>query len=68
MVEELKCLMEAKGEVLTGRVLHFGSLNNVMATVFGKKYDFEKPGEGFELEGLVSEVRVQNQNFKEKSM
>ncbi|XP_016694267.1 cytochrome P450 78A5-like [Gossypium hirsutum] len=55
MVEELKCLMEAKGEVLTGRVLHFGSLNNVMATVFGKKYDFEKPGEGFELEGLVSE-------------
>ncbi|PPS13680.1 hypothetical protein GOBAR_AA06883 [Gossypium barbadense] len=55
MVEELKCLMEAKGEVLTRRVLHFGSLNNVMATVFGKKYDFEKPGEGLELEGLVSE-------------
>ncbi|KAK5783183.1 hypothetical protein PVK06_037691 [Gossypium arboreum] len=60
--------MEAKGEVLTRRVLHFGSLNNVMATVFGKKYDFEKAREGLELEGLVSEVRVQNQNLKEKSM
>ncbi|KAG8477170.1 hypothetical protein CXB51_030144 [Gossypium anomalum] len=55
MVEELNCLMEAKGEVLPKMVLHFGSLNNVMASVFGKKYDFEKPGEGFELEGLVSE-------------
>ncbi|XWS23085.1 hypothetical protein CRYUN_Cryun29cG0091200 [Craigia yunnanensis] len=55
MVEEIECLMEAKGEVLIKRVLHFGSLNNVMATVFGKMYDFEKNVEGFELEELVSE-------------
>ena len=55
MVEEIKGLMEAKGEVLIKKVLHFGSLSNVMATVFGKKYDFEKTGEGFELEELVSE-------------
>ncbi|KAK5771241.1 cytochrome P450 78A5-like [Gossypium arboreum] len=55
MVEQVKCLMEAKGEVFIRKLLHFGSLNNVMTTVFGKKYDFEKPGEGLELEELVSE-------------
>ncbi|KAK6280994.1 hypothetical protein POUND7_014819 [Theobroma cacao] len=55
LVEEVRCLMEAKGEVLVKKVLHFSSLNNVMATVFGKKYDFEMTGEGLELEDLVSE-------------
>ncbi|KAE8673255.1 Cytochrome P450 78A5 [Hibiscus syriacus] len=55
MVEEINCSMKSKGEVLVKRVLHFGSLNNVMATVFGKSYDFEKTNEGFELEELVSE-------------
>ncbi|XVE91629.1 hypothetical protein REPUB_Repub01dG0026700 [Reevesia pubescens] len=55
MMEEVKGLMEAKGDVLIKKVLHFGSLNNVMATVFGKEYDFEKTNEGIELEELVSE-------------
>ncbi|XVF03178.1 hypothetical protein REPUB_Repub04eG0238700 [Reevesia pubescens] len=55
MVKEIKGFMDVKGEVLIKKVLHFGSLNNVMATVFGKKYDFEKPGNGLELEELVSE-------------
>ncbi|KAE8710170.1 Cytochrome P450 78A5 [Hibiscus syriacus] len=55
MVEEIKCWMESKGEVLVKKVLHFGSLNNVMSTVFGKSYEFEKTNEGFELEELVSE-------------
>ncbi|KAL4280641.1 hypothetical protein GQ457_03G011600 [Hibiscus cannabinus] len=55
MMEEIKGLMEARGEVQIKRVLHFGSLNNVMATVFGKKYDFERAGEEFQLDELVSE-------------
>ncbi|OMO72028.1 Cytochrome P450 [Corchorus olitorius] len=55
MMEEIRASMEAKGEVLVRKVFHFGSLNNVMATVFGKKYDFGKNSEGFELEELVSE-------------
>ncbi|XVE85728.1 hypothetical protein DITRI_Ditri17bG0114200 [Diplodiscus trichospermus] len=55
MVEEIKDLMESKGEVWIKKVLHFGSLNNVMATVFGEKYDFDKTDQGFELEELVSE-------------
>ncbi|KAK8655805.1 hypothetical protein V6N13_108371 [Hibiscus sabdariffa] len=56
MMEEIKGLMEARGEVQIKRVLQFGSLNNVMATVFGKKYyDFERAGEGFQLDDLVSE-------------
>lgn len=54
MVQEINSSMEAKGEVLIKKIIHFGSLNNVMATVFGKKYDFGKH-EGFELEELVSE-------------
>ncbi|KAK8526069.1 hypothetical protein V6N13_017136 [Hibiscus sabdariffa] len=55
MMDEINGLMEAKGEVQIKRVLHFGSLNSVMATVFGKKYDFVEAGDGFQLEGLVSE-------------
>ncbi|CAK9147940.1 unnamed protein product [Ilex paraguariensis] len=55
MVEEIKGLMEKNDEVEIKKVLHFGSLNNVMMSVFGKRYDFGENGDGFELEGLVSE-------------
>ncbi|KAE9453848.1 hypothetical protein C3L33_14206, partial [Rhododendron williamsianum] len=56
MVIEIESLMSGSGVVEVKRVLHFGSLNNVMMSVFGKCYDFsEKMGDGFELEGLVSE-------------
>ncbi|XP_020216178.1 cytochrome P450 78A5 [Cajanus cajan] len=54
MVEEVKRVMSVNGHVEVKRVLHFGSLNNVMMTVFGKCYEFFE-GEGVELEGLVSE-------------
>ncbi|KAJ8536325.1 hypothetical protein K7X08_034726 [Anisodus acutangulus] len=54
MVNEIASLMEIDGNVMVKRVLHFGSLNNVMTTVFGKSYDF-KGEDGRELEYLVSE-------------
>ncbi|XP_047939518.1 cytochrome P450 78A5-like [Salvia hispanica] len=47
--------MEREGEVRVRRVLHLASLNNVMMSVFGKRYDFGENGEGLELEGLVRE-------------
>ena len=55
--------MEMKnGEVEVRKVLHFGSLNNVMMSVFGKSYEFGSGSgcgcggkDGCELEGLVSE-------------
>ncbi|KAL6350211.1 hypothetical protein AAG906_004154 [Vitis piasezkii] len=37
---EFRSLMEKKGEVKVKKVLHFGSLNNVMMSVFGRSYDF----------------------------
>ena len=40
MVGEFGSLMEKKGEVKVEKVLHFGSLNNVMMSVFGRSYDF----------------------------
>lgn len=58
MVSRIVDLMEEKGEVEVKRVLHFGSLNNVMMSVFGREYEFNVNGggeEGVELEGLVSE-------------
>ncbi|XP_077209897.1 cytochrome P450, family 78, subfamily A, polypeptide 5 [Tasmannia lanceolata] len=56
MIGKIRVLMGERGEVDVKRVLHFGSLNNVMMSVFGKSYyDFEKGGEGFELEELVRE-------------
>ncbi|KAL7223143.1 hypothetical protein ACSBR1_024757 [Camellia fascicularis] len=58
MVDQVKGLMEREGVVEVKRVLHFGSLNNVMMSVFGKSYEFGENGngaEGSELEGLVSE-------------
>ncbi|MCE3216941.1 hypothetical protein HAX54_009585 [Datura stramonium] len=54
MVTEIASLMETDGHVMVKRVLHFGSLNNVMRTVFGKSYDFNEK-DGRELEYLVSE-------------
>ncbi|XP_044490509.1 cytochrome P450 78A5-like [Mangifera indica] len=55
MVEQVKTSMVKKGEVKVKKLLHFGSLNNVMMTVFGKRYDFEHSDEAFMLEELVSE-------------
>ena len=40
MVDEM---MEKKGEVKVKKMLHFGSLDYVMMSVFGRSYDF---GEG----------------------
>ncbi|KAK7309889.1 hypothetical protein RJT34_06982 [Clitoria ternatea] len=54
IVEQMEKLMRENGHVEVKRVLHFGSLNNVMMTVFGKCYGFFE-GEGVELEELVSE-------------
>ncbi|XP_033515510.1 cytochrome P450 78A5-like [Nicotiana tomentosiformis] len=54
MVTKIASLMEINGHVEVKRVLHFGSLNNVMRTVFGKCYDFNGQ-DGRELEYLVSE-------------
>ncbi|KAL7215114.1 hypothetical protein ACSBR1_027310 [Camellia fascicularis] len=54
MVNQVKGLMEKNGVVEIKRVLHFGSLNNVMISVFGRSYDFNGC-DGSELEGLVSE-------------
>ncbi|KAL5553608.1 hypothetical protein UlMin_041009 [Ulmus minor] len=54
MVQKIGSLMVEKGEVEVKKVLHFGSLNNVMMTVFGRSYEFEG-GEGEELEKMVSE-------------
>ncbi|XP_021893222.1 cytochrome P450 78A5 [Carica papaya] len=57
MMKETKGLMEKSGEVRVRTVLHFGSLNNVMMSVFGRKYEFGDQScvEGKELERLVSE-------------
>ncbi|XP_042500425.1 cytochrome P450 78A5-like [Macadamia integrifolia] len=55
MVEEIKNSMMLKGEVEIKSVLHYGSLNNVMMSVFGRCYDFKNGGDGVELEKLVSE-------------
>lgn len=58
MVSEIKSLAERNGEVLEIRkVLHFGSLDNVMKRVFGRSYEFgdESKVGVCELEGLVSE-------------
>lgn len=57
MVGEIKSLVHTNGAVEVRKVLHFGSLNNVMKTVFGKSYKFndETSFEAHELESLVSE-------------
>ncbi|KAK1433674.1 hypothetical protein QVD17_10589 [Tagetes erecta] len=57
MVGQVLTNMEQNGVVEVKKILHFGSLNNVMMSVFGKCYDdfSEGVGEGYELEKLVSE-------------
>ncbi|CAN6578049.1 unnamed protein product [Malus baccata var. baccata] len=60
MVGEMKSFMKRSDEVEVRKVLHFGSLNSVMMSVFGRSYEFGGElgcgnGEGLELEGLVSE-------------
>lgn len=62
MIDEIKSISKRndQGVVEVRKVLHFGSLNNVMMSVFGKSYEFgdEKSSSscgGDELEGLVSE-------------
>ncbi|KAE9595673.1 hypothetical protein Lal_00030434 [Lupinus albus] len=52
MVKEFDTMMSENECVEVKKVLHFGSLNNVMMTVFGKSYDFY--GDGVELEEIVS--------------
>ncbi|KAF3326738.1 cytochrome P450 78A5-like protein [Carex littledalei] len=54
MIRRIRFLMEKDGEVEMKQVLHFASLNNVMMSVFGKRYDFWN-GEGQELERMVRE-------------
>ncbi|KAK9106786.1 hypothetical protein Syun_022797 [Stephania yunnanensis] len=49
-------LMDVKQEMEVRRFLHFGSLNNVMKSVFGTRYNFGGGvGDGTVLEELVSE-------------
>ncbi|KMS97826.1 hypothetical protein BVRB_5g123860 [Beta vulgaris subsp. vulgaris] len=58
MMEEVKVVMGKNDNVEIKNVLHFGSLNNVMMSVFGREYDFfgnENKNEAQELEGLVKE-------------
>ncbi|XP_023546332.1 cytochrome P450 78A5 [Cucurbita pepo subsp. pepo] len=55
MMREIEKSMALKGEVRVKEILHFGSLNNVMMTVFGKCYEFNGEGNGAELEELVRE-------------
>nr|AYM55646.1 cytochrome p450 [Croton stellatopilosus] len=57
MVDEIKGLAGKNGEVEIRKILHFGSLSNVMKSVFGRSYEFSDSTnvEAFELEGLVSE-------------
>lgn len=59
MVKKIKSLVMSEaggGEVEVKKVVHFGSLNSVMTTVFGESYDFDEVnGDGIFLERLVSE-------------
>lgn len=58
MVKKIKSVVmsDAGGEVEVKKIVHFGSLNNVMTTVFGESYDFDEVnGSGCFLERLVSE-------------
>lgn len=61
MVKEIRVLMEKNGAVEMRKVLHFGSLNSVMMSVFGRSYEFGEKCNyhdddgSHELEGLVRE-------------
>lgn len=54
MVRDIGESMGRDGEVAIKRVLHFASLNSVMGSVFGKRFDFGSE-EGAELEEMVRE-------------
>ncbi|RWW12740.1 hypothetical protein GW17_00023583 [Ensete ventricosum] len=54
MLADVQDHMAMNGVVEVKKVLHFASLNNVMMSVFGKRFDYSK-GEGLELEFLVKE-------------
>ncbi|KAL0535634.1 hypothetical protein IC582_029974 [Cucumis melo] len=51
MMEEIEGLMVKNGEVEVRKVLHFGSLSNVMESVFGKSVEFGD----WEIDELVTE-------------
>jgi cytochrome P450 family 78 subfamily A len=55
MTCQVKQSMEKSGEVALKGILHFGSLNCVMMSVFGRMYEFGKGREGDELESMVKE-------------
>ncbi|PKI77929.1 hypothetical protein CRG98_001549 [Punica granatum] len=56
MVSEIESSMSLHGAVEIRRVLHFGSLNNVMKSVFGRCYDFHGNDiASVELKSLVRE-------------
>ncbi|XP_054806786.1 cytochrome P450 78A5 [Prosopis cineraria] len=57
MVAQIKDIMERYGEVKVRPVLHFGALNNVMMSTFGRIYEFgdSRDDGGLELEELVRE-------------
>ncbi|KAD4888877.1 hypothetical protein E3N88_20950 [Mikania micrantha] len=57
MIGQVSSSMEQSGVVEVKKILHFGSLNNVMMSVFGRSYDDfgENGGDGYELEKLVGE-------------
>jgi cytochrome P450 family 78 subfamily A len=54
MVDDVAAHMGHQGEVSMRRVLHTASLNHIMSTVFGKRYDFLSE-EGKVLEEMVTE-------------
>lgn len=57
MAEQITGSMLNQGHVQVKNILHFGSLNNVMMTVFGRTYDFSgaRDDEAAELEAMVAE-------------
>ncbi|KAK4798877.1 hypothetical protein SAY86_024242 [Trapa natans] len=56
MVSDIKTSMSNLGTVEVRRILHSGSLNSVMKSIFGKCYDFRGDDAiSMEVEGLVSE-------------
>ncbi|XP_074568521.1 cytochrome P450 78A5-like [Curcuma longa] len=54
MIRDIMASMDSTGVVGMKKILHFGSLSNIMMSVFGQKFDFVH-GEGADLEELVME-------------
>ncbi|KAE9601906.1 hypothetical protein Lal_00040847 [Lupinus albus] len=57
MINQIKSSMQNNGVVEIRKILHFGSLNNIMMMVFGRSYEFGEGGDddGCEVEELVRE-------------